>query len=63
MGGMERKGVIATSSGDEIRVAVEDVLREAPAKFILGADCTVPNNTPWDNIRAAIATAHPYPLV
>jgi uroporphyrinogen decarboxylase len=60
MGGLERKGVIATGSEDEVRIAVEDVLREAPDKFILGADCTVPSDTPWENLRTAIATAHSY---
>jgi uroporphyrinogen decarboxylase len=58
MGGMERKGVIAGGSEDEIRKAAEDVLSEAPDRFILGADCTVPNDTPWDNLRTAITTAH-----
>jgi uroporphyrinogen decarboxylase len=60
MGGMERKGVIATGSEEEIDKAVEDVLREAPDRFILGADCTVPNDTDWDNLRTAISTAHSY---
>jgi uroporphyrinogen decarboxylase len=58
MGGMERKGVIATGTEDEIRKAVEAVLHEIPDKFILGADCTVPNDTNWDNLRTAISTAH-----
>jgi uroporphyrinogen decarboxylase len=61
MGGMERKGVIATGTKDEIKKAVEDVLREIPDRFILGADCTVPNDTDWDNIQTAISTAHSYP--
>lgn len=60
MGGMERKGAIVAGSEDEIRAAAEDVLREASDKFILGADCTVPSETPWENIRTAISTAHTY---
>lgn len=60
MGGMERKGVIATGSEEEIDKAVEDVLREAPDRFILGADCTVPDDTNWENLRTAISTAHWY---
>jgi len=48
----------------EVRIAVDDVLRRAPDRFILGADCTVPSDTPWDNIRTAISTAHSYaPIV
>jgi uroporphyrinogen decarboxylase len=60
MGGMERKGVIATGTEDDIEKAVEGVLHDIPDKFILGADCTVPSGTPWDNLRAAISTAHAY---
>jgi uroporphyrinogen decarboxylase len=58
MGGLERKGVIATSSLDEIRQAVESVLAAAPERFILAADCTVPSDTPWEHLRTAIDTAH-----
>jgi uroporphyrinogen decarboxylase len=60
MGGMERKGVIATGGEDEVRMAAENILREASDKFILGADCTVPSETPWENLRTAISTAHSY---
>ncbi len=58
MGGMNRKGVIATGSPAEVTQAAQQVLSEAPERFILGADCTVPSDTPWDNLRAAINTAH-----
>jgi uroporphyrinogen decarboxylase len=58
MGGMDRKGTIATGSHAEIRAEAEALLAEAPDRFILGADCTVPADTPWDNLKAAIATAH-----
>lgn len=60
MGGMDRTGVITSGSQDETRKAAEAVLAEAPDQFILGADCTVPGETDWDNIRAAISTAHSY---
>jgi uroporphyrinogen decarboxylase len=60
MGGLERKGVIATGSKSEVRKAVEDVLRTAPERLILGADCTVPGETSWDNLKTAIETAHAY---
>ncbi len=58
MGGLERKGVIATGGPAEIRTAVENVLAEAPERFILGADCTIPSDTPWDNLKTAIDAAH-----
>jgi uroporphyrinogen decarboxylase len=58
MGGMERKGVLATGNSESIQQAVTDVLAQAPERFILAADCTVPGDTPWENLRTAIETAH-----
>ncbi len=58
MGGLDRLGVIAAGSEAQIRAATEAVLRTAPDRFILGADCTVPAETPWANLRVAIDTAH-----
>jgi uroporphyrinogen decarboxylase len=58
MGGLDRHGAIASGSEPQIRAEIEDVLREAPERFILGADCTVPADTPWENLRTAIQTAH-----
>jgi uroporphyrinogen decarboxylase len=58
MGGLNRKGVLAKGNPQEIRKEVEDVLRSAPERFILGADCTVPSDTSWDNLKLAISIAH-----
>jgi len=58
MGGMDRKGVIVSGSQAEIRRAVGGVLDGAPERFILGADCTLPEDIAWENIRTAIAAAH-----
>ncbi len=58
MGGLDRHGIIATGSPREVRQAVADVLKAAPSPFILGADCTLPADTDWANIRAAIDAAH-----
>jgi uroporphyrinogen decarboxylase len=60
MGGLERKGTLATGSQDEVEQAARAVLQAAPERFILGADCTVPGTTSWDNLRAAIRTAHSF---
>jgi len=60
MGGLDRKGVIGTGSDEEIRRAAEAVLRAAPDRFILGADCTVPGDARWEGIRTAISTAHAF---
>lgn len=58
MGGMERKGVLATGTPEEARRAAEKVLASAPERFVLAADCTVPGDTSWDNLKAAIDVAH-----
>jgi uroporphyrinogen decarboxylase len=58
MGGMDRKGVIVSGTADEIRRAAREVLDAAPERFILGADCTLPETIAWENIRTAIDAAH-----
>jgi uroporphyrinogen decarboxylase len=60
MGGMERKGVIAGGTPEDIRAAVRAAIESAPDRFILGADCTVPPNTPWENLKVAIRAAHDF---
>lgn len=60
MGGLDRTGIIATGGLEAIRQAAAGVLAEAPDRFILAADCTVPSNTPWDHLKTAIDTAHHY---
>jgi uroporphyrinogen decarboxylase len=58
MGGLNRHGIIASGTPGEIRRAAAEALNEATRPFILGADCTIPGDTKWDNIRAAIDAAH-----
>jgi len=58
MGGMERTGVVASGDQAQIGASVDEVLASAPDRFILGADCTVPGTTSWDDIRVAVDTAH-----
>ena len=60
MGGLDRKGVIATGNTADITRTVEGVLHEAPDRFILAADCTLPNDVNWGNIKTAIDIAHQY---
>ncbi|HEY9076760.1 MAG TPA: uroporphyrinogen decarboxylase family protein [Anaerolineaceae bacterium] len=60
MGGLDRKTTFANRSSEQIRQSVLDVLDSAPDRFILGADCTVPGNTSWDDLKLAIQTAHTY---
>ncbi|HNR06503.1 MAG TPA: uroporphyrinogen decarboxylase family protein [Saprospiraceae bacterium] len=58
MGGMDRHGVIGKGSRTEIENEVRNVLKQVPDQFILGADCTVPGDTDWDRLKAAISVAH-----
>jgi uroporphyrinogen decarboxylase len=60
MGGIDRKGTIVSGSKEEIKRVVKEVLNTAPEKFVLGADCTIPSEINWDNIKTAISTAHEY---
>lgn len=60
MGGLERKGTIATGGLEAIRQVTTDILAKAPERFILGADCTVPSDTSWEYLRSAIDIAHNY---
>lgn len=61
MGGLDRKGILTTGTPKQIRQAVNAVIEQAPPRFILAADCTVPNETPWDNLKIAVEAAHDYP--
>lgn len=58
MGGLDRLGPLSSGTEDEARAAARAVLADAPPRFILGADCTVPADTRWENLRAAIDEAH-----
>jgi uroporphyrinogen decarboxylase len=58
MGGLERKGVLATGTAEDVRRTARAVLAQAPGRFILAADCTVPADTSWENLQTAISIAH-----
>jgi uroporphyrinogen decarboxylase len=58
MGGMDRKGVLLQGPPEGIRSEVATVLRDAPDLFMLGADCTIPSEVDWQNLKTAIDTAH-----
>lgn len=58
MGGLDRHGVLAHGSPEEAAEAARTALASMPANAILGADCTVPADTSWDNLKAAVDAAH-----
>ena len=60
MGGIDRHGILATGTTEQVKQMTLAVLKEAPANFILGADCTVSPKTSIENLQTAIRTAHEY---
>jgi uroporphyrinogen decarboxylase len=57
-GGLDNNGVIVTGPADDIQKAVRKAMNEGGrTNFILGANCTVPNDISWDNLVAAIDAA------
>jgi uroporphyrinogen decarboxylase len=58
MGGMDRHGVIAKGTPEQMGAEIRRVVKNAPRPFILGADCTVEADTSWDRIKHAISVAH-----
>jgi uroporphyrinogen decarboxylase len=60
MGGLDRHGIIASGGVEQIGTVVAETLRGASSPFVLGADCTLPSDAKWDNIRAAVAAAHAF---
>ena len=60
MGGLDRHGIIASGTPEQVRQATLEVLKAAPQHFILGADCTVDPKTPMENLQMAVRTAHEF---
>jgi len=58
MGGMDRHGIIAKGSPDELAAEIQRVVKSSPKPFLLGADCTVAADTNWDRLKQAISVAH-----
>ena len=58
LGGMERLGPLSTGPRDAVVSEARDALRDAPPGMILGADCTLAADADWENIAAAVETAH-----
>lgn len=59
-GGLEKKGVLSKGSAAEIEATTTALLRQAPRRFMLGSECTVPSESSWENLRTAARTAHAF---
>jgi uroporphyrinogen decarboxylase len=63
LGGMDYRGVIVDGPVAEIEVAVHRAIGEFGAQgLLLGADCTLPTDTPLAHIRAAIEATGAVPV-
>lgn len=61
LGGINNRGPIVNGTHQEIQDEVYAVLDEVGSQgLILGADCTIPNDTPMSNIHAAVEAAKSY---
>lgn len=58
LGGLDRKGAIATGSVEDVKKATTKILENAPEKLFLSANCTVAPTTPVENLKTAIQLAH-----
>jgi uroporphyrinogen decarboxylase len=64
MSGLDHHGVIAHGTIDEIKKEIDDVFtNNSPQNFIFAANCTVPSDTSWETIRAAIDYAHDWRIL
>lgn len=62
MGGLDNNGAICTGSEAQIKAEVTAALQSAPPHVMLGADCTIPQSAPLQNLRWAVEAAHTFGL-
>lgn len=58
MGGMDRHGILAKGTPQQVEAEIKRVVKSAPRQFILGADCTVESSIDWNRLKQAISVAH-----
>lgn len=58
LGGLPRQSKIYNGTIEEAKAEVDEILRNAPANFILGADDSVPNDSDSEKLRALVDYVH-----
>ena len=58
MGGLDRHGVLAKGTPQQVEAEIKRVVKSAPGQFLLGADCTVAGDLDWNRLKHAISVAH-----
>lgn len=57
-GGLEKRGPISHKDPTGLQTAVQQVLAEAPDRFILGAECALLGEINWSQVRQVVDWAH-----
>lgn len=57
-GGLDHRGVLINGTLEEVYAQVDKVLSNGPQNLILGANCTVPDSTANERLRAVVDYAH-----
>ncbi|MBQ8153394.1 MAG: hypothetical protein IJ069_06915 [Prevotella sp.] len=57
-GGLDHRGVLINGTLEEVYAQVDKVLSNGPQNLILGANCTVPDSTASDRLRAVVDYVH-----
>jgi len=58
LGGLDHHGVLINGTLEELLAHVDTVLTEGPQNLILGANCTVPDSTSSERLRAVVDYVH-----
>lgn len=58
MGGMEKRGPITSGNVDQLEETARAVLRQAPDRFVLGAECALLGEVDWKKVRKVVDLAH-----
>ena len=58
LGGLDHRGVLINGTLEELLAHVDTVLTEGPQNLILGANCTVPDSTSSERLRAVVDYVH-----
>lgn len=62
LGGLKQRGALYTGTIEEAKKEVDEILKDAPANFIFGADDSLPNDSDPEKIRQLVDYIHTWRL-